>query len=273
MTPDSHTPPVVEAGNAPALALNFSETFPLLKNAPIVEAVIDFRSPASVPFEEASMRERLAGKFTEYPKVVGRRLVENKFTAAAGKPPEATARDLGFIGFECRTADEKQVVQFFKEGFALSRLQPYQNWEAFVSEALRLWEIHRELSQPEEIKRIGVRFINQMSFPLPCERIEDYLTAAPVMPPELHLPLLSTFFHQELRRIPGTPYALNVTKAMQPIEREASHFTLIIDIDVFMAASLRPNDATLSEHLGKMRWLKNKAFFANLTRKAIETFQ
>jgi uncharacterized protein (TIGR04255 family) len=274
MTPEPKTPATTDTGSTPAATLDFSETFPHLQKAPVVEAVLDFRAPAAVALDQATMQAQLAAQLPDYPKILGQRMVESTFKSEAGKSPEASARDLGWVGFDCRTADEKQVAQFHKDGFAFSRLDPYQNWELFTQEALRLWRLHLELAQPEEIKRIGVRFINRMLFPVQGGKanLKNYLTTPPVNPKGLELPMVN-FLHQELRTIPSTVYALNLTKIMQPVERSASQLALILDVDVFTAVPLRPNDPSLGEHLNKMRWLKNKAFFASVTAKAIETFQ
>ncbi len=274
MTQDNQPPVTTDTGNALPDALNFSELFPHLNKAPIVEAVLDFRASAAVALDQAAMQVQLAARLPDYPKILGQRMVESTFKSEAGKSPEASARDLGWVGFDCRSTDEKQVAQFHKDGFAFSRLDPYQNWELFTQEALRLWRLHLEMAQPEEIKRIGVRFINRMLFPVEGGKanLKSYLTAPPENPNGLELPMVN-FLHQELRTIPGTVYALNLTKIMQPVERRASHLALILDVDVFTTVPLRPNDPNLVDHLNKMRWLKNKAFFANVTAKAIETFQ
>jgi uncharacterized protein (TIGR04255 family) len=258
---------------APVSLLDYSEEFPHLRQAPVVEAVLDFRAPTTARLEEAALRAQLAAKLPDYPDVGRQRIIQSTFAAPAGRSPEASARDLGFIGVTCRTPDHKQVAQFHKDGFLFSRLHPYTDWQSFLAEALRLWKLHLELAEPEEIKRIGVRFINRMEFPLPCARLQDYLTVAPVNPPELKLPGLATFFHQELRLVPDTPYAINLVRTMQPVEQGARNLTLILDVDVFMEGSLGPRDPVLPQHLRKMRWLKNKAFFASLTANAVEHFQ
>ena len=52
------------------------------------------------------------------------------------------------------------VAQFTRNGFVFSRLKPYEGWETFEAEAKRLWCIYRELAEPSEVQRLGVRFIN-----------------------------------------------------------------------------------------------------------------
>jgi len=119
--------------------------------------------------------------------------------------------------------------------------------------------------------RVGVRFINRLAVPLQGFRVGDYLTVAPAPPPSFQLPFAS-FFHQELHPIPGTDYAMNLIKTVEPVDKASGQVRLILDIDVFTATPVEPAGAGLSRRLTQLRCLKNKAFFASITRKAVDLF-
>ena len=72
-------------------------------------------------------------------------------------------KDIVHAGLKCQSEDSFYVVQFNKDSFVFSRLKPYEDWEKFSQEALRLWEIYCELPEPTEIGRIGLRFINRLA--------------------------------------------------------------------------------------------------------------
>jgi uncharacterized protein (TIGR04255 family) len=46
-----------------------------------------------------------------------------------------------------------------------------------------------------------------------------------------------------------------------------------LDIDVFATQPFQPQADTLDGHLERMHWLKNKAFFSLISKKAVELFE
>ena len=71
-----------------------------------------------------------------------------------------------------------------QDGFSHNRLKPYKDWEAFRSEARRLWNIYRDVVNPEFIEILGLNYINSIGIPSGVE-ISDYLRAFIQVPPEL----------------------------------------------------------------------------------------
>src|SRR5439155_25920460 len=102
-----------------------------------------------------------------------------------------------------------------RDGFVFRRLRPYEQWQQFVNEALRLWKVFQDIGKPAEIQRLGVRFINRISLPSKQVRIEDYLDPAPLGARDLELPFQG-FFHQDLFGVTGYPYAIRLIRTTQP---------------------------------------------------------
>ena len=96
-----------------------------------------------------------------------------------------------------------------------ARLRPYEQWEALVSEALRLWQMFVDIGKPAEIQRLGIRFINRISLPPSQVLIEDYLDPAPKGARDLDLPF-RYFFHQDIFDVAGHPYAIRLIRTTQP---------------------------------------------------------
>src|SRR5262245_37268881 len=112
-----------------------------LPNAPITEAVIDFRveTPAAVTVEmlDAALAERgYLGYTKKGPIIRG----EFGFSLTAKEGPVTRAAQSSVIGVRLHSADERYVAQLSVEGFTLSRLQPYESWETLIGEARRLWQ-------------------------------------------------------------------------------------------------------------------------------------
>lgn len=174
--------------------------------------------------------------------------------------------------------DKLHIAQFNRDSFVFSRLAPYQSWDHFRGEALRLWSIYVDVAKPSEIQRLGMRFINCISI-REKSQLNYFLCAPPKVPENLGLSLL-TSLHQDQFAVPEYPaYAINRIQALQSLPSNApDERTLIVDIDVFTCQpdELQPGQPSLDmlkRRLGEMRWLKNKTFFGSITSDAIEHFK
>lgn len=258
---------------ADKLVINTAEEFPHLPRAPIVEAVIDIRAHAAGAFEEATVRAFLEPRLDGYGYLDSQRAVQFELTSEVEKPPRQTFKDLGLKGLRFQSGDQKNIAQFNRDGFIYSRLEPYTDWIAFLGEGLRLWQLFKEMAQPVEINRIGLRFISRIELPSTALRLDDYIKPAPEPPRDLGLPFIG-FMHHDTLAVPGYPYAINLIRTIQPPPAGAdSGAGLILDIDVFTIHGLEIEESGLARILEEMRWLKNKAFFGSVTEKALEAFQ
>src|SRR5207244_403675 len=86
--------------------------------------------------------------------------IDSKFEG--GMPPRQIVSDLGWRGLRFRSVDEKHIVQFNRDGFVFSRLEPYTNWVNVSRGGLRLWDMFKEMAKPVAIHRIGLRYINRI---------------------------------------------------------------------------------------------------------------
>jgi len=248
--------------------LNLDEQFPHLEHAPIVEAIIEVRTQAGIPWEEDSVSAKIKQAVPDYPNVQPSKIVRHEFKVESGQKPEQTVHDLGWRGLRCETEDKLQVVQFYRDSFVFSRLQPYEDWNKFCDEALRLWRIHQSIAEPEQVDRLGLRFINRIRAPQSPFELGGYLTVAPKTPDGIGYPFVS-FLHQDAFQVPDHPYGVNVVKTVQ----ESEGTWLILDIDVFTTQSVEAGRLEESRYLREMRWLKNKFFFSSITEKAKEEMQ
>jgi uncharacterized protein (TIGR04255 family) len=256
---------------ASKLKIDLTENFPLLARAPIVEAVLDIRARAEAPWEESAVSERLRKELPDYPVVQSKREIRHEVKIDKGQPAKQSIKDMGWKGLQLQSGDKRHIAQFHRDGFVFSRLQPYQSWNQFRNEALRLWRIHQAVAQPADIHRLGLRFINRILLPKgSC--IENYLQIIPKPPIGLELPFAG-FFHHETLNVPGYPYSINMVRTMQPPQGSPPEVGagLILDIDVFtITPPLEAQNAMMEQRIEEMRWLKNRAFFGSITTKALE---
>lgn len=248
--------------------IDLTESFEHLPHAPIVEAVIHWRARAEKKLEPDELLEQLKEKLPDYPSSQRQQDlgIGSEFRAESSK----VSQHLNWHGFRFEAVDKLQVAQFTRNGFVFSRLEPYEDWEKFEAEARRLWQIYCDLSEPSEIQRLGVRFINLIT-PVKPDELPHLLAIAPHSPERMQLPQKG-FMHQSTFEIPGHPYNLNVIQTIQPSgSSETESFNLIIDLDVFTTRPIQFDE--IENRLLQMQWIKNKAFFSFLTKAALARFR
>lgn len=239
--------------------------FPHLNNAPITEAMIDFRVRLPGAFEILRLKEAHPQLSADYPNI------EEQFEQRLGQPPKLTVRSQDVGGYRFRSGDNKSIVQFRRNGFTFNRLKPYPSWDQVFPEACRLWNIYSTVAHPEEISRIAVRFINRVQLPLPNLEFSDYLTAPPPLPQGIPQSL-SGFLTQVVIQDPETKLAANIVQALEPALNE-QYVSMILDIDVYQRdVSQLTLEAVLGQ-FAKLREMKNRIFFGSLTEKALALYQ
>jgi len=241
-----------------------------LSNAPIIEAIIDFRTKLPAAFEVtrfSSLKEMLG---ESYPKMEEQRAFETGVTFK-GKQLQQILEDKGLRGYFFKSHDGKNVVQFRLDGFTFSRLKPYTNWQDVLAEAKRLWKYYVDAASPDLVTRIAVRCINQLNIPLPVDDFARYLTAPPNIPRDL--PQDISHF---LTRVTICDRRLDImAHIIQALEKssEPDRVSIILDIDVFKHKESGFEELEVWENLDKLRGLKNRIFFDSITEETARLFE
>ena len=157
--------------------INVNENFPHLNNAPIVEAVVAINAIALREWEPVLICGEVKKAVSPgYPNISEQRQFQGQVSFGKEAEPKSSVTYLGCSGLRAIANDGKYIAQFNKDSFVFSRLTPYEDWNKFLSEAFRLWNIHREIIRPSLIQRIGVRFINRIEF---RDQLKEYLVKIP----------------------------------------------------------------------------------------------
>ena len=239
-----------------------------LQNAPITEALIDFRVILPSEFDPQTFSDLEIKLSTKYPQKEPLRLVTGKFGIEAGKPINIT-EDKGIQGYLYKSEDGKNIAQFRADGLTYNRLKPYTSWDEVIAEAKYLWELYKGTARPQLITRIAVRYINHLTIPAD---FSDYITNPPIIPegiPQTISSFLTRIVIQDLDR----EIAANITKALEK-SIEPNYITIILDIDVYKQQDFSPNDnETIWNTFTRMRELKNLIFFNSITEKTAEKYK
>lgn len=160
------------------------------KNPPIKEAVCEFRFQSGDSWDMAVPGLIYAELKNEFP----RRLpnaVEGagiRITSKPGGQPE--------ISYEVdeqfkQSINQQQGLRFWREEsedglilvapnrLAVTQFPPYPSWDGFLPIIRKAFDAYRSTANPKSIERIGLRYINDVTFDLPRVDLEDFFEYHP----------------------------------------------------------------------------------------------
>ena len=244
-----------------------------LSRPPIREAIVEIRSEP-IDFERVNaLRDRLAGT---YPVAKPFRLA----SVALNLPEERRAAEVDpgvsrQAGWRCETTDGSEVALVRQDGLSFGRLAGYPGWDAFSERFLGVWGVYVECARPVEIRRISLRYVNDLRLPVGDQfHFERFLTTAPRAPAGMP-PEIGDFLVQ--MTLPGGADGLRVavTQATDSASRTGTDLPVIIDIDASWDRPLTVDarlPARLAEVLGTLRDLKNRVFFGLVTEELVSAY-
>jgi uncharacterized protein (TIGR04255 family) len=148
---------------------------------PVVEALCE------IVFEGSEWDSTIPGLFYER---IRERFPEKADVPSAGlelgiAEQQATARV--HVGPRVRfmTAERSLVVQLERDLLVVNQLQPYPRFDVWRPVVLEMLQLYRELVRPKMVRRMGVRYLNQMAAPTTAGGLPDYLRVYPAAPAEL----------------------------------------------------------------------------------------
>lgn len=242
-----------------------------LRNAPITEAVIDYRVRARRSFEPQGLellRSRLVDRF---PEVQEARETRVTFQLSLPDVKPAAVEVLGLHGYRFLSRDRKLVAQFRIDGFTLNRLSPYTSWDELSPIARDLWSAYCAVAAPESVTRIALRYINHISLPGEPGDFERFLRAAPRIPPELPQ-VISEFFVRTTIHEADSQLSAHVTQVLQSYAGTRK-VKLILDIDAYHDGLWSPEAPDLRGSFEQLRRFKNAVFFNYVTNETLRQYE
>lgn len=237
-------------------------------NAPITEAVIDLRAELPTDVTVADLQKVQAGQEVEYPTKLDRNLAVGQMEFGEQVSASATKKHVGYL---FRSRDEKQIFQGRLDGFTMSRLAPYQDWEKFRDEARKQWNVYRSVVSPQRVVRVAVRYINRIDIPLPLGDFREYLRTVPEVSPDLSQKLAGYIMRLEIP-LPEIKSMCILNEAIvKPATRDV--VSVVLDIDVFRTEAVPDQDEELWDFIKELRIRKNSVFESCITEKARSLFQ
>ncbi|MCP4252474.1 MAG: TIGR04255 family protein [Candidatus Scalindua sp.] len=239
-----------------------------LKNAPITEALIDIRVKLPSDFDIKNLSSIYESIKDQYPEKQERVKSKVEFEPQAEEQVKASVFVVDGYGYV--SSDKKQIMQARLDGFTFSRLHPYIKWEELRVEAYRLWQLYKDITSPEAITRVAVRYINNLNIPMPIKDFDDYLAAPPTVPEGLPQGV-SSFLTRTVIHEPSLGANAIITQALEQVATDVA--PVILDIDVFKLESKGIAEKDAWEMIEKLRHFKNKIFFSSITNDLKEMYK
>ena len=243
--------------------------FPHLTDAPITEALIDFRVSLASEFDPNGFQAAQKDISLRYPQMEAMRFLAGGFEVKDGKPVHLPEQS-GIRGYLFKSEDGKNVCQFRTDGFTYSRLKPYVTWDEMVSEAKSLWASYKGIARPRTASRIAVRYINHLTLP---SSLSEYLKNLPVVPEGIPQVVIG-FLTRVVIRDQENDLTANITESLGK-SVEPNRAAVLLDIDVFKERDfvIEADEEVIWGMFARMRQLKNEIFFSILTEKAVEKYK
>ena len=246
------------------------ETFP---NAPLTEAMIDLRVTykSDVHLDQLQqLSERCSESFPVKNTLIAHELAMKIWDATGSAESRATSKKLGYLQF---TKNRDRAIQLRADGFAFSKLKPYESWSSLCADAHTHWDTYREVMSPTRIVRLAVRYINRIELELPITDFQDYIRTVPQIADGIPQGLTEFFFRVVVPNPDDDQIQAIITSTIEKPEQDRKTLPYIFDIDAFTPVDLDPSDEKLWPTLEKLRDFKNLIFFLSTTEKAKELFR
>ncbi len=130
--------------------------------------------------------------------------------------------------------DNSALVQIAPSFLSVNHLSPYPTWKKFLPMVLENFKRYKEVTNPQLINRIGLRYINEIEIPIEGSlKMEDFFEFYPHLGkglPQEHGPFMTGvhFFYESQRDTLRLQIAL--TNAKKP-----KTAAFILDLDYFLA--------------------------------------
>ena len=81
--------------------------------------------------------------------------------------------------------DKSKLIQANKDFVSIHKLKPYKGYEKFKAESEKIIRTYVDVTAPKSVKRIGVRYINQIIIPETNVELSNYFRYIPQIPEEV----------------------------------------------------------------------------------------
>lgn len=200
------------------------------KKPPVVEAVCEFQFRGATEWDWTIPGLIYKEIQSEFPQ---KRQEKSFEIAIAPKEGKVERMDGGLSKIQFVTSDGSAMIQVGPDLLAINVLAPYPNWEAYEALISRHLGIYKKIAEPIGFKRIGLRYINKITFPATDIETTDYFELYPKLPGTVrqeHGP----FTMRVMQQYEGGRDVLNIR---MHTKSNGENLSIVLDLDYYLAQS------------------------------------
>ena len=239
-----------------------------LNNPPVVAAVFQIK------YEKGSIK---LDDFLKYDQIIRKSLklrtdtlqstltVPKSTTLGVGKVDVKGIQETRNTGFTYFSSNQKKKLTITEEDITFVSEEEYNGWDAFKADFLRYIETFTPSLESVTIQRTSIRFVNQFtlsSFDDPSEYFNTVISSN--TEDSIPYPLIKYGYSLTLDVAEGVYSIIN-----HNVNNVTDKFVCIFDIDVLDKNNLIFDLPSINEVLERLRTIKNKIFFNNITDKTL----
>lgn len=245
------------------------------RNPPIEEALCELYFDPSEEWEltiPGKLHTALRNEYSGKPR--HQNVVQVGLTVQDGKPA-AFQHEEGLRRVLLVTEDGTRMVGIGPDVVSVHMLRPYQGtaspteggWEEFRERIQQTLDAYWKVTEPNGVKRIGIRYVNRIDIPQESVNVEDYLKCT--------LPVVPGLPEQVSQHVSRTEFVydngarLILSQANLPSSNSTQ---ILLDIDIIWRTGTAIEKNKIVEMVQYLRDQERSAFEAIITDKARELF-
>ncbi len=239
-----------------------------LKNAPIVESVIEIKFDNSTTDDINSLKEIHEKIRTDFPLIDEKYSFRSSFhidNTGIKQESEKEIKRLEAITFFNNEKD--RIIEVNLNKFSFRQNTKYTNWNDFKGNAKKFWDIAESVINPTSINRLGLRYINKIEFDNSFE-LTDYFNIGTIKNVENDV---INFYHSIVLLNDKKDSRANISIVKQEGNSNSDAIDIFVDIDVYKQ---KPNlKGNVWDEYDLLRDFKNELFFKIVTNKTINKLE
>lgn len=176
------------------------------------------------------------------------------------QPPIVQPAALHLLQF--RREDETALVQVGLNTLVVNYLTPYPGWTSYRPLIQQMLDTYWDVAKPQQIIRVGLRFINRIEFSSPGINLDTYFNFKPTIPAEIPQSFQNLFMRME---IPHAENRLLIMIFGTTPDIKLDKPTFVLDLDHVTAPSSGAKYDEVVETIETAHDEIEKAFEASIT--------
>ncbi len=240
----------------------------ILKNAPIIEAVCEFKFVT--PFEDLTIYGTLGNSLKDkFPK---KRIATRLDVALENADGKIQQRIIEQKLQQFLSEDEKTLVQIGPDILTINMLKPYQNWDIFYSCIKMAFDSTIKNGDTYRLKRIGLRYINKINLNTTNLDLDEHFNLTPQFDEEYFGPDVGSYIVgvQFPRQDNRDLLKISLSNTIPDPDFKMAH---TLDIDYFILKMEGINEGEAIDWVATAHDEVEKAFLNIVSPKLLKDFE